>query len=431
MNNLFRYLVVTAALAFMSVPVLAQENGPRSDGPESGMNNWYVGLNGGLPFGVSDFSSFGADKTRTGFMGGVYGGYRFDGSLKNILSLEAFAKWGRFSMSERACCADVHYWLGTDGVRYNVPVLDMDGWDYSDLKSRVFMQQYGMQLNINLLGFFAATRDSRWSAEISPLLAAVGTKADVISKVDGASAIDGASRWHLGVGGNVQAACEVTKNLSVGIYTGMTCLTGRPMDGMPELHNSDYVWESGLRIGFSFGRRNTKSGKKVVAPISMEQPAEPVADPVAEPVSEPVAEPVSEPVVKPVTEPVETPHSVEGSLPRHAELDSASAEDSPLPIIYFEFRTRRISWSELPKVEKIKVWMDANPDKKIEIIGWADYRGDANYNMLLSHDRAKTIKQCLVNLGIASDRITTKGMGVHPDTEDVNAARRVECVIVE
>ncbi len=483
-------------------------------------------------------------------MGGIYGGYRFDGALKNILSLEAFAKWGKFSMSERDCCADVHYWLGADGVRYNSSVLNMNGWDYSDLMSKIFMQQYGLQLNVNVLGFFNATRQSRWTLEVSPLLAAVGTKADVVSKIDGASAIDGASRWHLGVGGNVQAAYKMTGNLSVGIYSGMTYMTGKAMDGMPELHNTNYVWESGVKIGLKFGKRNRKEiphqvrddvegvrddVRAVVAPVVVETPivkpevtvcpeetapateireekpveqtavveeisqsdlsqssgpdqvrndvegsdkgtivVEPAVEPAAEPVAEleaereaeleaervvervvereaervaervvervaervvervveSAAEPAVEPAVEPEAEPADTIGHADDSSVRHPALDAGSAEGTPLPIIYFEFRTKRISWSELPKVEQIASVMKANPDMKIEVIGWADYRGDANYNMVLSEDRAKTIRQCLVNLGVASDRITVKGMGVDV-SEDVDTARRVECVIVE
>ena len=35
---------------------------------------WYVGVEGGIPFGFSTFSSFGHDKTRLGWAAGLYGG---------------------------------------------------------------------------------------------------------------------------------------------------------------------------------------------------------------------------------------------------------------------------------------------------------------------------------------------------------------------
>lgn len=54
---------------------------------DSSSNNWYIGLRTGMPFDMSTFSSFGADKTRAGFTGGLYGGYQFN----SILALEASA----------------------------------------------------------------------------------------------------------------------------------------------------------------------------------------------------------------------------------------------------------------------------------------------------------------------------------------------------
>ena len=39
---------------------------------------WYVGIEGGMPFGFSTFSSFGHDKTHLGWAAGLYGGYRFN-----------------------------------------------------------------------------------------------------------------------------------------------------------------------------------------------------------------------------------------------------------------------------------------------------------------------------------------------------------------
>ena len=82
----------------------------------------------------------------------------------------------------------------------------LTGADYADLKSSVFLQQYGAQLNVNLLGFFRQTRQSRLRLELSPVLAAVGTKADVKTIADGSSLIKDNTRWHLGAGGKLQAS---------------------------------------------------------------------------------------------------------------------------------------------------------------------------------------------------------------------------------
>ena len=220
---------------------------PAADEPKVDRSGWYVGIQGGVPFGVSQFSSFGADKTRAGWNIGLHGGYRFNA----VLSLEAQAAWGQVNLSARDCCPD--YWLGSDAVRYEAAVAGMTGWSYSALRSRTCTQSYGVQLNVNLLGFFRATRDSRWTLDLAPRIAATGTKTTLCTIGGGDEVLTGSTRWHLAAGGNLQAGCRITDCLNLGIYTGITYLTGSPLDGMPEyLHQANYIWESGIRLSWFF-----------------------------------------------------------------------------------------------------------------------------------------------------------------------------------
>lgn len=225
----------------------------KTSGPSAG---WYAGISGGVPFGVSAYSSFGADKTRAGWSAGIYGGYRFN----PVLSLEVQVAWGQTNLSSRGCCPD--YWLGSDGVLYEAAVAGMEGRAWSGLTSRVSTQRYGAQLNVNILGFFHSTKDSRWTLEVSPLLTAYGTKAE-FRAIDGDNtAFKGGTRWHLGAGGNIQAGYGITRNLRIGVYTGVTYLTGQPLDGTPEhLHKANYIWESGLKLGWRFGKQGKEASK--------------------------------------------------------------------------------------------------------------------------------------------------------------------------
>ncbi len=217
---------------------------------------WYAGISGGVPFGVSAYSSFGQDKTRAGWSAGIYGGYRFN----PVLSLEVQAAWGQTNLSSRGCCPD--YRLGSDGVLYEAAVAGMDGWAWSGLTSRVSTQRYGAQLNVNILGFFRRTKDSRWTLEVSPLLTAYGTKAEYRTIDGGASVFNDGTRWHFGAGGNLQAGYAVTRHLHIGIYTGITWLSGDPLDGTPErLHKANYIWESGLKLGWRFGKQGKEASK--------------------------------------------------------------------------------------------------------------------------------------------------------------------------
>lgn len=217
---------------------------------------WYAGVQGGVPLGVGTFSSFGTTK-RAGISLGIYGGYRFG----PLWSVEAQAAWGRVNTSPRSCCS--HYWLGTDGHRYEAAVAGMAGWDYAGLKSRSSVQRYGVQLNVNLLALFAPLREGRWTLELSPRLSAVGTKATVRTTADNTEVSgDGTTHWHLGAGGNVQAGCRINPHLHIDLYTGLTWLTGQPLDGMARYrHHTNYIWESGLRLSWRFGKSGKEAGR--------------------------------------------------------------------------------------------------------------------------------------------------------------------------
>lgn len=64
-----RNYILLLCILLCAAPLMAQDASENTKFP-----GWYVGLQGGVPFGVSQFSSFGFDKTRAGFSGGVYGG---------------------------------------------------------------------------------------------------------------------------------------------------------------------------------------------------------------------------------------------------------------------------------------------------------------------------------------------------------------------
>ena len=180
-------LILFAALSFFTF----------SQGVQA-QKNVYVGANAGLSMGIADFSSFGADKFRPGWTAGIYGGYR----LNSIWSFELTGAWGQQFMAERSCCFDKDYFLGTDGKRYKFIPEGTAGEYYNNLKSRIFVQRYGVQANMNVLGFFKATKDSPWRAEISPALYAAGTNTDILRKSDNSIFAENMSSWHLGLGVN-------------------------------------------------------------------------------------------------------------------------------------------------------------------------------------------------------------------------------------
>jgi len=63
--------------------------------------------------------------------------------------------------------------------------------------------------------------------------------------------------------------------------------------------------------------------------------------------------------------------------------------------------------------------LNTTPNMEIEVAGFADRMGDENYNMQLSSQRAKQVKEYLIKQGIEEERITTLAHGetqpLHPD----------------
>lgn len=399
-----RLLVAMLAfiLPFSFVKAEAKEDGKTIS------QGWYVGIEGGMPFGFSTFSSFGHDKTHLGWAAGLYGGYRFN----SIFSAELSAKYGEVNMSAQDCCVERNYWLGSDGMRYNAGVLGMDSWEYADLKSRVRMGRYGARVNVNLLGLFHKTANSRWDLAVSPHIYAVTTKADIQTIADDAKVMKGSANWHLGYGADLQVGYQLTSCLKLGIYSGLTRLTGERMDGMPEhLHKNNFVWESGIRLGISFAKAKKKNVDVETTPIKE------LEVPTTEPeVQQQVTTPKENALQQETAEKAET---------RVGEQEVVEQPKATFPVVYFAFNSIGIKQSELSKLNGILRTLKENPKMKVTVTGWCDTKGCVAVNKRISRQRAETVKTWLVKNGIEANRITVIGNG-SDDTQDADKARRVE-----
>ena len=403
-NNLTtRHRLLVAALAFI-LPFSFAKAEVREDG-KTGQQGWYVGIEGGMPFGFSTFSSFGHDKTHLGWAAGLYGGYRFN----SIFSAELSAKYGEMNLSAQDCCVERNYWLGSDGVRYKAGVLGMDSWEYANLKSHVRMGQYGARVNINLLGLFHQTANSRWDLAVSPHIYAVTTKADIQAIADDAKVMKGSTNWHLGYGADLQVGYQLTSCLKLGIYSGLTRLTGERMDGMPEhLHKNNFVWESGVRLGIYLSKKKNKIAETPSVP-QKEVPQKEVLQ----------QEPTSS------SENVNQKETVDKAETRVVEQDIKESAKVTFPVIYFTFNSIDIQQNEETKLNAILKTLKENPNMKVTVTGWCDTKGSVAVNKRISRQRAETVKTWLVKNGIEANRITAIGNG-SDDTQDADKARRVE-----
>ena len=364
------------------------------------LQGWYVGVEGGMPFGFSTFSSFGHDKTHLGWAAGLYGGYRFN----SIFSAELSAKYGEMNLSAQDCCVERNYWLGSDGVLYKAGVLGMDSWEYANLKSHVRMGRYGARVNFNLLGLFPQTANSRWDLAVSPHIYAVTTKADIQTIADDAKVMKGSTNWHLGYGADLQVGYQLTSCLKLGIYSGLTRLTGERMDGMPEhLHKNNFVWESGVRLGINLSKKKNKIAETPSVPQKEVLQQEPTSS----------------------SEEVNLKETVDMAETKVAEQDIKESAKVTFPVIYFTFNSIDILQNEETKLNAILKTLKENPNMKVTVTGWSDTKGSVAVNKRISRQRAEAVKTWLAKNGIEASRITAIGNG-SDDTQDADKARRVE-----
>ena len=394
-----RHRLLVAMLAFILSFSFARAE-VKEDG-KTISQGWYVGVEGGMPFGFSTFSSFGHDKTHLGWAAGLYGGYRFN----SIFSAELSARYGEVNLSAQDCCVERNYWLGSDGMLYKASVLGMDSWEYANLKSHVRMGWYGARVNVHLLGLFHKAANSRWDLAVSPHIYAVTTKADIQTIADDAKVMNGSTNCHFGYGADLQVGYQLTSCLKLGIYSGWTRLTGERMDGMPEhLHKNNFVWESGIRLGISFSKKKNK----IVETPSVPQTEVLHQDTI---LSENVNQKEKETVDKAET--------------KVAEQDIKEPVKVTFPVIYFSFNRITIRPSEVSKLKSILHILKENPEMKVTVTGWCDTRGSVAVNRRISRQRAQALKNWLVKRGIAASRISVAGKG-SDGSRTAPKARRVE-----
>lgn len=105
--------------------------------------------------------------------------------------------------------------------------------------------------------------------------------------------------------------------------------------------------------------------------------------------------------------------------------------------IKFDYNKSVIRQESLSIIEKIAKDLLENPDIEIQINGHTDDQGEDKYNLKLSKERAASVKNKLIELGINSSRLKSEGFGessplVPNDTEENRQInRRTEIIIIK
>jgi len=86
-------------------------------------------------------------------------------------------------------------------------------------------------------------------------------------------------------------------------------------------------------------------------------------------------------------------------------------QSTVLKNIFYETASAELKSDSKTELERIAIFLNANPDVKIEVSGHTDNVGDKKYNLDLSDKRAQSVYNYLIANGISASRLSHKGYG--------------------
>jgi outer membrane protein OmpA-like peptidoglycan-associated protein len=175
---------------------------------------------------------------------------------------------------------------------------------------------------------------------------------------------------------------NVAKNWQVGLEAQANVLNDNYNSKLA--HNADWYFNLLAGVKYTFGGRSKKVTKTVAVPVA---PCEPqVVEKIVEKVVEvPVAAPAQE---------------------------VATAKAMPLRRdVFFSISTTSIANDQEHKVKEVVDYLNANPDAKVTVTGYADKgTGSKAINLRLAKQRADVVAEAIKKAGISASRIEAKSM---------------------
>ncbi|WP_158601859.1 OmpA family protein [Pararobbsia silviterrae] len=120
-----------------------------------------------------------------------------------------------------------------------------------------------------------------------------------------------------------------------------------------------------------------------------------------------------------------------------AALTTSTLDDGSLKVnlpadASFDKGSSAIKVGTQPSLYVLSQMLSRHPEVRVELIGYSDNSGDADFNVELSKNRARSVSEYIVAHGIDASRITVEGRGDADPVDDNNSAagrarnRRVE-----
>jgi outer membrane protein OmpA-like peptidoglycan-associated protein len=103
--------------------------------------------------------------------------------------------------------------------------------------------------------------------------------------------------------------------------------------------------------------------------------------------------------------------------------------------VLFDTNKAQLKPGGIGSLEKLAGFLKQYPGRNVRIEGYTDSTGSADYNLGLSDRRANAVRSSLLDMGINSDRITTRGYGEESPVASNDTAmgrqlnRRVEIIL--
>jgi peptidoglycan-associated lipoprotein len=79
--------------------------------------------------------------------------------------------------------------------------------------------------------------------------------------------------------------------------------------------------------------------------------------------------------------------------------------------VFFDFDRSELRPDARETVDRLAVWLAANPSVTMTIEGHADERGTTEYNLALGERRAASVHDYLIALGVSANRLSTISYG--------------------